>query len=395
MAAADPVVDPLSNPILNRPYDVPTRYFELGPHGPTGVIKEGRRPSESLIPIALSRKGTKQADGSVQPTFDLELTAERRERNDLINDLRREVERWRLRDYERVTPTTRKLLQHWADPTRENRVLFCQREAAETAIFLAEVAGRHGYADWRRRLDDANADHNAGLPRVALKMATGSGKTVVMAMLIAWQTANKIASPRDPRFVKRFLVVTPGITIRDRLRVLLPNDAGNYYDERELLPPDLYGVLGHAQIVITNYHAFLPKDAKEITGVSATTRRILLAGRADDPFRELPEAMVARVLRDIGGGKEPVVVFSDEAHHCYQDRPLPQTVDGQRLTRDQEDANATARVWFRGIQAIARRVGVKAIYDLSATPYYLGGSGYNEGYIFPWTVSDFSLMDAI
>ena len=387
--------DTLDNPILNRPYDVPTRYFEMGPHGPTGVIQQGRRPSESLIPIAASRKGVKQADGSMQAALDVELTAERRERNDLINDLRREVERWRHRDYERVTPTSRKLLQHWADPTRDNRVLYCQREAAETAIFLAEVAGRHGYADWRRRLDEANSDHNAGLPRVALKMATGAGKTVVMAMLIAWQTANKMATPRDARFSKRFLVVTPGITIRDRLRVLIPNDPGNYYDERELVPPDLYGALRHAQIVITNYHAFLPKDAKEIDGVSATTRKLLLAGRTADPFRETPDAMVARVLRDIGGGSEPVVVFSDEAHHCYQDKPLPQEVGAPKLTRDQEEANAEARVWFRGLRAVARKAGVKTIYDLSATPYYLGGSGYNEGYIFPWTVSDFSLMDAI
>lgn len=161
MTIDDPVADALSNPILNRPYDEPMRHFDLGPHGPTGVIKEGRRQSESLIPIAASRKGTRKADGSVEVTLDVELTAERRERNTLINDLRREVERWRLRDYERVTPTSRKLLQHWADPTRENPVLYCQREAVETAIFLAEVAGRHGYADWRRRLDEANADHNA------------------------------------------------------------------------------------------------------------------------------------------------------------------------------------------------------------------------------------------
>jgi len=242
MAAGVSNGDALNNPILNPPYDVPTRYFELGPRGPTGVVKDGRRPSESLIPIAASRKGSKLQDGSVQSTLDVELTAERRERNELINDLRRDVERWRLRDYERVTPTSRKLLQHWADPTRENRVLYCQREAAETAIFLAEVAGRHGYADWRRRLEEVNVDHNAGIPRVALKMATGAGKTVVMAMLIAWQTANKMASPRDARFTKRFLIVTPGITIRDRLRVLVPNDPGNYYDERELLPSDLKGV---------------------------------------------------------------------------------------------------------------------------------------------------------
>ena len=113
---------------------------------------------------------------------------------------------------------------HWADPKRENRVLFCQREAAETAIFLAEVAGRHGEPDFRTRLEPLNTEHNDGLPRVALKMATGTGKTVVMAMLIAWHTANKAFSPRDARFSNRFLIVTPGITIRDRLRVLLPEE---------------------------------------------------------------------------------------------------------------------------------------------------------------------------
>jgi type III restriction enzyme len=395
MTSDAPIADALSNPILNQPYDAPTRYFEMGPHGPTGVIKEGRRPSESLVPIAASRKGTRKADGSVEVTLDVELTAERRERNTLINDLRREIERWRLHDYERVTPTSRKLLQHWADPTRENRVLYCQREAVETAIFLAEVAGRHGYADWRRRVDEANADHNNGLPRVALKMATGTGKTVVMAMLIAWQTANKVASPRDARFTKRFLVVTPGITIRDRLQVLRPTDRESYYKKFELLPPDLVGTIAQAQIAITNYHAFLPRDAKELDGVSATTRKILTAGLADDPFRETPDAMVARVLRDIGDRTEPVLMLSDEAHHCYQDKPLPQEVGRPKLTREQEEANAEARVWFRGIQAVARKAGVKTIYDLSATPYYLSGSGYNEGYIFPWTVSDFSLMDAI
>jgi type III restriction enzyme len=381
------------DPILNPPYDVPARHYVLGPQGPTGEIREGRRPSESFIPIAASRKGTRNEDGSVQPTLDVTLTSERREQNTLINELRREVERWRHRDYERVTPTSRKFLQHWADDKRENRILFCQREAAETAIFLAEVAGRHGYTDWRTRLDGPNAEHNSGLPRVALKMATGSGKTVVMAMLIAWQTANKIASPRDARFTKRFLVVTPGITIRDRLRVLLPADPENYYELRDLIPADLLGTIRQAQIVITNYHSFLLKDAKEIRGVASNTRKILTAGRADDPFRETPEAMVARVLRDLGSGREQIVVFNDEAHHCYQNRNLEP--GSARLSREEEEVNADARRWFLGLQAIQRTTGIKTIYDLSATPFYLSGSGYNEGFLFPWTVSDFSLMDAI
>jgi type III restriction enzyme len=328
----------------------------------------------------------------------LDITGERRERNTLVNDLRREVELWRYRGYGRVTPTTRKLLEYWADDKRENRVLFCQREAAETAIFLAEVAGRNGFTDWRRRLDEANAEHNAGLPRVAFKMATGAGKTVVMAMLIAWQTANKVASPRDARFAKRFLIVTPGITIKDRLRVLEPANPDNYYDERDLIPPDLKGAIRQAQIIITNYHAFLMRDSKEIKGVSSNTRKLLLAGTKTDPFKETPDAMVSRVLRDFAGSSERIVVFNDEAHHCYQDKPLTAVVGHgsvAKLTREQADANVDARRWFLGLQAIHRKIGIKSIIDLSATPFYLGGSGYNEGYIFPWVVSDFSLMDAI
>ena len=387
------VADALSNPILNPPYDAPAQYFVIGPQGPTGEIKDGRRPSESLIPIAAARKGVKTDEG-FQETLDIHLTGERRERNDLINELRREVDKWRRYDYERVTPTSRKLLQHWADDKRENRVLFCQREAAETAIFLAEVAGRHGYTDWRRRLEIENVEHNAKLSRVGLKMATGAGKTVVMAMLIAWQTANKAASPRDARFAKRFLIVTPGITIRDRLRVLDPNEPVNYYRERDLIPPDLQGAIKQAELVITNYHAFMLRDAKEIKGVSSNTRKILLAGATNDPFEETPDAMVSRVLRNFGGGSDPVVVFNDEAHHCYQDKPQSSVIGQgpQTVTRDEL---VTARVWFKGLQAVSRKAGIKAIYDLSATPFYLGGSGYNEGHIFPWVVSDFSLMDAI
>lgn len=382
----------IDNPILNSPYEQPDRYYEMGPKGPTGQVRDGRRPSESFIPIAIAKKG-KDAD---QAEFNFDGTGERRERNSLINDLRRDIAKWRRGgDYPGVTPITRKLLQHWADPDRENRVLFCQREAAETAVFLTEVAGRKGVNDWRQRLEPQNDAHNGGLPRVALKMATGAGKTVVMAMLIAWQTLNKAQTPRDARFSNRFLVVTPGITIRDRLRVLLPEDSENYYDLRDLIPADLKGGLEQARIVITNFHAFQLKDAKEIRNVARNTRLLLKGDRTDDPFKETPQAMAGRVLRDLGAtgkDKQQVVVFNDEAHHCYSDRPV---TSGDKLSAEEKDANEEARVWFKGLQAVAKHVGIKQIYDLSATPYYLAGSGYNEGHLFPWTVSDFSLMDAI
>jgi type III restriction enzyme len=380
----------LENPILTSPYEAPRRHFVIGTNGPTGEIKDGRRPSESYIPVPVGKKSA-SAVVPEQQGLDFDITGERREVNSLINDIRARVELWRARGYGGVNPITRKLLLHWADPARDNRMLFCQREAAETAIFLAEVAGRRGEPDFRVRLEPENALHNQALPRVGLKMATGSGKTVVMAMLIAWQVTNKFVSPRDARFTNRFLVVTPGITIRDRLRVLLPSDDQNYYDLRDLVPHDLRFVLDTASIVITNYHSFLPRTSKEAQGVAANTRKLLRAGKKTDPFVETEEQVADRILRELGGrGTGEIVVLNDEAHHCYQDKPLGEAVDAEAKER-----NEGARVWFRGLRTINRRIGVKAIYDLSATPFYLGGSGYQEGYIFPWVVSDFSLMDAI
>lgn len=382
-------IENLANPVINAPYDPPAQHFQLDEvtGSPTGTLLSGRRPSESWTPLPAVKKGKR-----AQAALDFDVTGERREDNSLINDIRREVELWRGRNYPGATAISRKLMLHWADTVRENRVLFCQREAAETAIFLAEAAGKHG-ADYRTRLDPLNKEFNSGLPRVGLKMATGSGKTVVMAMLIAWHTLNKVHTPHDARYTKRFLVVTPGITIRDRLRVLLPSDPGNYYRERDLVPTDLWAGLGEAQIVIANYHQFIPKDRKEIQGVAANTRKILTYGKGVDPFKETGDEMVARVLRDfVGRGKNEIVVLNDEAHHCYQDKAPD---EGEKLDAEEEQRNADARVWFRGLQAVKRKIGVKAVYDLSATPFYLAGSGHREGFIFPWVVSDFSLMDAI
>jgi type III restriction enzyme len=382
----------LSNPILNSPYDPPERHFEIGANGPTGRVLEGRRPSESFIPVPQSRK----AGRGEQQVLDFDVTGERREQNTLINGIRREVERWRANNWNGVTPYSRKLLLHWSagPPVRDEPVFFCQREAVETVIFLTEVAGRHGTADYRRRLEPENALHNEGLPRIGLKMATGTGKTVVMAMLIAWQTINKVFSPRDARFAKQFLVVTPGITIRDRLGVLHPEREDSYYRERDLVPPDLWEPLLQAQVQIVNYHAFLPRDAKEIQGVASNTRKLLRGDRPEDAdaFQETPEMVAARVLRGFGPSKGEIVVLNDEAHHCYQDRLLD---DDPEAEKEDRERNRDARVWFRGLLALQRKAGIKAIYDLSATPYYLRGSGYTEGFIFPWVVSDFSLMDAI
>ena len=189
-------------------------------------------------------------------------------------------------------------------------------------------------------------------------MATGTGKTVVMAMLIAWQTINKVMAPNDARFAKRFLIVTPGITIRDRLGVLHPEREDNYYRERDLVPVRSVGCArSRPRSQIVNYHAFLPRDAKEIQGVAANTRKLLRGGKPEDAdaFRETPRHGAARVLRAFGTGKGEIVVLNDEAHHCYQDKLL----DHPDEEADNEDSerNRDARVWFRGLHDLRRKVG--------------------------------------
>jgi type III restriction enzyme len=331
-----------------------------------------------------------------------ELTGDQIRPNDFVNQVRERVEQWRREGRLHVTHTTRRLLDHWTDASRDNPILFCQLEAVETAIFLAEAAPRMGDVWIRNRLAEENSEHNASLHRVALKMATGSGKTVVMAMLVAWQTLNKVANPNDARYAKRFLIITPGLTIRDRLRVLLPEDADNYYKLRDLVPADLRTDLNHARIVITNFHALQRRETKQGQGIAKTTKE-LLAGSANgpSPFLESWSQMVSRVCRELGGSSG-VVVFNDEAHHCYRGRfddPEADASTEQALTGDEKEEakqnSKAARVWFHGLRAISNKLGVKAIYDLSATPSFLSGSGYREGTLFPWVVSDFGLVEAI
>ncbi|HET9898456.1 MAG TPA: DEAD/DEAH box helicase family protein [Streptosporangiaceae bacterium] len=386
----------ISNPIINSPYRAPARHFAFDNDGITDRVVEGRRPSSYFVPVPRPRKrGTQQ-----QLEF-AELTADQIEKNQFVNEIRARVTRWRDLGRPDVTPTTRRLLEYWTDPERDNPVLFCQLEAAETAIYLAEAAQKAGDAWIRNGLDARNEEHNAKLNRVALKMATGSGKTVVMAMLIAWQTLNKVASPQDARFAKRFLVVAPGLTIKDRLRVLRPEHDENYYKLRDLVPADLSGDLSQARIVITNFHALQRRETKQGQGISKTTKD-LLAGyaNAQSPFLESWSQMVSRVCRDLGGTSE-IVVFNDEAHHCYKgrfDHPEADVAGAVLTSEEKAEAKANskaARVWFTGLRAIAEKLGVKTIYDLSATPSFLSGSGYQEGTLFPWVVSDFALVEAI
>jgi type III restriction enzyme len=257
---------------------------------------------------------------------------------------------------------------------------------------VAPQAGKTGRA-FLDHLANANGDANPEIARLALKLATGAGKTAVMAMLIAWQTVNAVRRPRSSRFTRGFLIVTPGITIRDRLRVLQPNDPDSYFQSRELVPNDMLADLDRAKIVITNYHAFKLRERVDLSKGG----RSLLQGRGEKlDTLETEGQMLQRVMPDLMGMKN-ILAINDEAHHCYREKPDPE-VDTSLTGEDKDEAkknNETARLWISGLEAVNRKLGVTRVMDLSATPFFLRGSGYAEGTLFPWTMSDFSLMDAI
>ncbi|MDE2272400.1 MAG: DEAD/DEAH box helicase family protein [Xanthomonadaceae bacterium] len=402
------------HPILNSPYDCPQRHWELDKTGqPTQKIIESRRPADFVTPIPKPRRQKGQAQqGNLALGNDAGLSTETQQyaQAAIIRQVRAQVDRWReLPESQwRVTPETARLLRHWRHHRFSNlRPFFCQIEAAETAIWLAEVAPEIG-KDGKAILDhlaNANQEANPELMRSALKLATGAGKTTVMAMLIAWQTVNALRRPTSRRFSRGFLVVTPGITIRDRLRVLQPNDPDSYYRSRELAPQEMLGDIEKAKIVITNYHAFMLRERMQ---VSAGGRALLKGRHGNDELQTLETEgqMIQRVMPELMGMKN-ILVINDEAHHCYREKPADDAdftddhgkpLSGAELTEAKKVAareNEAARVWISGLEAVNRKLGVSRVMDLSATPFFLSGSGYAEGTLFPWTMSDFSLMDAI
>ena len=387
-------------PILNSPYEYPARHWELDDSGqPTQNIIERRRLAEFITPIPRPRRGGTQREMTLDDSG-LSADGQQYDVAASVNEIRRRVDEWRRIPNPSswgVTPETARLLQHWRHHEFSRyRPFFCQVEAVETIIWLTEVAPRLG-ADVRavlNRLKAVSDDANPDLARIALKLATGAGKTTVMAMLIAWQTVNAVRRPTSNRFTRQFLVVAPGITIRDRLRVLIPNDPESYYASRELVPPDMMETLRRARIVVTNYHALRPRER---VGLSAANRD-LLRGRGGNALQtvETPGQMIQRVMPELMRGRG-VMILNDEGHHCY--RQKPGDTNERRFTRDDrreaDKNNEDARVWLSGLEMVQNELGVRKIVDLSATPFFLRGSGYAEGTLFPWTVSDFSLMDAI
>ena len=375
------------SPILNSPYFEPLKHFGSDDRGLTDEIANFRRPSSTYIPVPRAKTAKKQAEqNTAEGAFGKELQQE----NEFVNKIRAKLSEWRSQSYPGVTKTTRDLLAYWQDETRENKLFFCQIEALETLIYINEVAEKAGEHWIANELQTANKEANPELFRIALKMATGSGKTVVMAMLIAYNTLNKIRYPQDIRFTDAFVIVAPGITIRDRLNVLQPNNPGNYYKARGIVSHQDFELLQQAVVLIINYHQLELRQNQRFQVGAVMKAADLIDQQA---VKESPNAMVNRVFKAVAS-KARILVINDEAHHCYREKPTDEKLAGEER-KEADENNEAARVWISGLETLSKKMNVNAVIDLSATPYFLRGSGYDEGKLFPWVASDFSLLDAL
>ncbi len=408
-----PITPAIDEPILNSPFYEPKLHWVYPKDGaPTKA--EGRRRAEYFWTTARVMTGQLDLEG-IGSSYGSEPLP-------LVNALRDDVRKWRNSNYEGATQTTRKLLQHWQRKDRTRRIFFCQIEAAETIIYLNEIlaAGRarrgaaavspDDYAamiggkkpdlasemgdEFFPRLCDQPWDAaSKPLIRYGTKMATGSGKTVVMGMLIAWTFCNRGVVPGDTRFPHAILIACPNLTVRDRLQILRPdNPAGNYFDQFDLIPSQLRPLLNQGRVLVTNWHAFAPESPHAEAGAN-----FAVVNKGE----EGPDAFARRVLRDLYGRGE-LLVLNDEAHHAYRPAPPEKAIKIKRkrgeagLTDDEsDDDRKEATVWIEGLDKINAAVGIRCCVDLSATPFYLMGSGYIPGSPFPWLVSDFGLVDAI
>jgi len=370
----------VDNPIVNNPFQEPTQYW-LYTEGQPQLV-HGRRPSGYYLAARTTAK--------IRPLAEEEFIE-----IECVNQIRERVRQWRQQGYLGTTRITRELLNYWNNSEREGkkRLFFCEKEAAETIIWLTEatLAAKQGINIPTDEPNDPISIEKGykGLKRYCCKMATGSGKTVVMAMLIAWSTLNKLQNKQDTRFTDAILVVCPNLTIKERLQVLQPSNPKNYYEAFDLVPRSLLTLLAKAKIIITNWQAFSPQD-------DTRTKGVVQRGEESDP------AFCRRVLPDLRG-KNNILVINDEAHHAYRPRQKEQEGKGQARfttagTLEQEEIEEEyeeATVWINALDRINVAQNINFCIDMSATPFYIKGSGYQEGLPHPWIVSDFGLVDAI
>ena len=292
-----------------------------------------------------------------------------------VNKIRERVDKWRDADYPGITTVTKELLEHWKNPDSEPRLFFCQIEAIETLIWLIEAPENE------KQGIDIEGD-GSQFQRLCSKMATGSGKTIVMAMLIAWQIINKVTYSKDNRFSKYVFVVAPGLTVKSRLKVLYPTEPTNYYQAFDIVPSDMFDKLRQGKIKIINWHKLAWESEEQIARKHIVDKR----GVKSD------EAYAREVLGEMSNAKN-IIVINDEAHHAW--RINPEARGKYIRERDLRDSAEEATVWIDGLDRIHKTRGILRCHDFSATPFYPSGKKASEETLFTWIVSDFGLNDAI
>jgi len=415
-------VQAVEDPVLSGPYEEPKEHWIYTDGVPSRA--PGRRPASYFY--TTPQKGTAQAGLFAE---------EQRVELPLVNRLRDDVRRWREAGYRGASAVTRELFAHWRAEDRPRRLFFCQMEAVETLVYLLELripgrTSRTGFQTFKLSddhlkqllageipdfaeiksletgelltrpslIDPASDSSLLAMRRLGCKMATGSGKTVVMAMLITWAFCNRGRNPASSEFPYAVLVCCPNLTVKERLQVLRPESSNNYYDAFDLVPAPYRELLNGGRVLVTNWHGFQPRSPNR---EGDTSYRVV------DKGEETNDAFAINRLGELSE-RLPILVLNDEGHHCWRPKGIPEEAQAEvaKLSGEEREAleqeQEEARVWLTGLDRINNagllakgQACILACVDLSATPFYLGASGHPEGSPFPWLVSDFGLVDAI
>lgn len=342
--------------IINSPYEEPKQYWLYDPVRKDFEIKKGRRKAGYVI---ASNSEDENDPGQLREI-------------PLVNKIRKKVKSWRESGYIGATGVTKKLLKHWYNiEARDKRFFFCQLDAIETIIWLTE-------APHSEKVGIEIQNDGGEFKRYCTKMATGTGKTVDMAMLIAWQILNKVAYPNDPRFSKYIFIVTPGITIKNRLQVLLPQNENNYYDEFKVVPHDLRDNLNQGKILVENWHTLQWEDEEKLAKKRTVDKRGVISN----------EAYARMTLKELSRGRN-IIVINDESHHAW--RTTPET-DTKGINKEEIEE---ATIWIKGLDRIHKSRNILACYGFTATPFVPSGKKASEEHLFDWIISDFGLNDSI
>lgn len=350
--------------IINSPYREPTHYWDYDRVNREFEKKEGRRKAGYLI-------ANPRAKGFDDPGQFIEI--------EQVNNIREALERWKKEGMPGITGTTRKLIDHWYEgEERRFPFFFCQLEAIETIIFLNEAPPAFTTGI------DIKSDGGPFI-RWCNKMATGSGKTILASMIIAYNILNKVAYKQDKRFSKNVLIVAPGLTVKSRLSVLQPSAEDNYFQHFGVVPSTMMDKLRQGRIQIINWHKLAWNTQEKI---DKKIEKGQLRSVDKRQTIEMSDRSYAKMVLGYMSKAKNILVINDEAHHAW--RTTPESKKGKVKAEDVDNT-----IWVGGLDKLDSHVGILRCHDLSATPFVPTGKKANDQGLFSWIVSDFGLNDAI